>query len=631
MAYFLRRQIPAALALALCAAPASAQKSLGDLSLEELSRIEITSVSKSAEPLSGAPASIFVITNDDIRRSGATTLPEALRLAPNLQIARQTAGQYAISARGFNNGIGNKLLVLVDGRTIYTPLFSGVFWDQQDLVLEDVERIEVISGPGATVWGANAVNGVINVISRRAADTQGGLVALGAGSKSKDGALRWGGKLDFADGHYRVYAKGTSLESARLLNGTSARDGQSDGQLGFRTDWRSGTNGFTVQGDTYDMHTESRTGANGQIRATGTNLLGRWNGKIGSTDAQLQMYYDKIIRDDPVSWSQSTDLWDLDYQQGLTAGRHKLQWGGGYRYARDFARASRVGILQVSFNPPRQDLAWSNLYLQDEIKLRENLDLTVGMKYERNDYSGTEHLPSARLAWRLAPGRMLWAAASRAVRAPARLDREFVFRAPTINFTFINGGPYFRSEVANVVEAGYRAQPSQRLTYSVTVFHADYDRLRSGQAPLLGQPAVIENRMQGQTYGMETWGSFQATRDWRLSAGLNTLRGHFTLEPGSRDPTGPNALGNDPPYQAMVRSALNVTPTQQFDVTVRRVPSLAIPFIPAYTAVDLRYGWQARKDLELAFIARNLGDQSHPEFGATEFEPSYMIRATFRF
>lgn len=585
-------------------------------------------MSRTAEPLSGAPASVFVITGDDIHRSGATTLPEALRLAPNLQVARIDAGQYAISARGFNNSIGNKLLVLVDGRTIYTPLFSGVFWDQQDLVMEDIERIEVISGPGATLWGANAVNGVINVITRSARDTQGNLAALGAGTAGNDVVLRHGGKLA-NDGHYRIYGKAAQAETSRLANGSSALDQRQQGQAGFRADWGTAREGVTLQGDLYDMHSETRASGS-QARASGGNLLARMTRRLrNDSDLALQAYYDKTVRSDPSSFSQDTELWDVDARHAFSLGRHAIQWGGGYRYAHDSAAPGFAAPFQILFVPQRQDLSWYNIYAQDEVALRPDLDLTVGLKFERNDYTGTEHLPSARLAWRFAPGRLLWAAASRAVRAPARLDREFYFRLPPAT-PIINGGPGFRSEVANVVELGYRAQPSPRLSYSVTLFQADYERLRSGQPP----PAVIQNRMQGRTYGLEAWGSWQATRDWRLMAGTSTLREHFTIEPGSRDPTGPSALGNDPPYQTMLRSSLNVTPTQQFDATLRHVAELGIPAVPAYTALDLRYGWQVRRDLELALIGRNLLDHSHPEFGSlparAEFEPSVMVRATYR-
>ena len=629
----LSRLIPIVLACAATQASAQmllAAASLADMSLEELSNIEITSVSRNAEPLSGAPASIFVITGEDIHRSGATTLPEALRLAPNLQVARVDAAQYAISARGFNNSIGNKLLVLVDGRTVYTPLFSGVFWDQQDLVMEDIERIEVISGPGATIWGANAVNGVINVITRSSKDTQGNLAALGVGTQNNEALVRHGGELANG-GHFRIYGKAANVEDTRLANGTSSRDGQQHGQAGFRADWGTGGNAFTFQGDIYDTHSETRASGS-QLRTSGGNVLARLTRTLDAGDnVQVQAYFDKAVRADPSLFSQDTQLWDIDARHAFKLGEHRVQWGGGYRYANDSAAPGFSPPFQILFNPQRQDLSWYNIYAQDEIPLRPDVDLTLGLKFERNDYTGTEHLPSARLAWRLAPGRLLWASASRAVRAPARLDREFILRIPPAAINTINGGPGFVSEVANVVEFGYRSQPSSRLTYSVTFFHADYDRLRSGQP---GPGAMVENRMQGKTYGLESWGSWQATRDWRLMAGATTLREHFTIEPGSREPNGPKDLGNDPPYQTMLRSSLNVTPTQQFDLTVRRVPSLGSPFVPAYTALDLRYGWQVRRDLELALIGRNLLDHSHPEFGSlpgrAEFEPSAMVRATYR-
>jgi iron complex outermembrane receptor protein len=413
-----------------------------------------------------------------------------------------------------------------------------------------------------------------------------------------------------------VYAKSTREENSRTASGASLADGLERSQAGFRSDLRNGLDGFTVQGDLYDGHTDTRA-AFGQVRVSGANLLGRWTRSINDgSDVRVQAYYDKALREDFSSFQQDTDLFDVEAQYGVAVKRHRLQFGGGYREARDDSKPSPLGGGLIFFlQPQHQELSWANFYAQDEISLTGNLALTLGMKYERNDYTGWEHLPSARLAWTPSSGRLVWAAISRAVRAPARIDRELHLRfsaPPAAPFDFIAGGPNFVSEVANVIELGYREQLTRTVSYSVTLFHSDYDRLRSGRLP----PAVIENRIDGTNYGVEAWGAWQATTAWRLTGGFFTLRQHLGVEPGSNDPTGPSALGNDPEYQLSLRSAYNVTSNQQFDVMARHVAALPNPNVPAYTAVDARYAWQVRRGLELSLIAQDLFDKSHAEFGA---------------
>jgi iron complex outermembrane receptor protein len=610
-----------------------AGRDLADLSLEELSNIEVTSVSKRAESLSDAPASIFVITNDDIRRSGVRTLPQALRLAPNLQVARVSASSYAVSSRGFNNSIGNKLLVLIDGRTVYTPLFSGVFWDAQDVMLEDVERIEVISGPGATLWGANAVNGVINVITRTAQDTQGALAAVGGGNLDRSMAARYGGKLG-AGGAFRVYAKGFDLDNTERPGGVSALDGWKRGQVGFRTDWGDARRTFTVQGDAYRGKSESRP-LGGPIEISGTNLLARWTERFASgSDFRLQAYYDRSDREDRIGFQGDVDTFDIEFQHGIPLGDHRLLWGGGYRRAHDNVPDTLPTPLVLRFVPSSRTLDWQNIFVQDEIRLTQQLELTLGLKLENNDYTGWENLPSARLAWKAAPERLVWAAVSRAVRAPARLDRDFFLAFPLINFNFIQGGPYFQSEVARVFEIGYRAQPVPQLSYSITGFHTRYDRLRSGMLP----PAFIENRIEGFSNGIEAWATFQPTRTWRLSAGVSTLHQHLGVEPGSPDPTGPIALGNDPDHQWLLRSSWNIGGGHEFDLVLRRIGSLpqqppAAP-LPAYTAIDARWGWHVNRELELSLTLQNLLDPQHPEFNpapqSSQFGRAFFLKLVWR-
>lgn len=622
-----------------CSCPAfgaaDASGNLADLSIEELSNIEITSVSRHAERLSDAAASIYVITADDIRRSGATSLPEALRLAPNLQVARINTGQYAISARGFNNAIGNKLLVLIDGRTVYTPFFSGVNWDSQFVMLADVERIEVISGPGASLWGANAVNGVINVLTRPAGSTQGALAAAGAGNRELGGTARYGGKLENG-GAYRVYGMGFNRNNTRRGSTTPVADGWETAQAGFRMDWDNGPHGFTLQGDAYQGRSEN--GPLGPPKISGANLLARWSRELdGGDSVKVQAYYDHTRRDDPFVLRVEIDLFDVEFQHGFSLGeRHRLVWGGGYRFATDESEThfSAANFLPQGLIPASQILKWGNLFIQDEIALTPALELTLGFKVETNIYTGAEYLPNARLAWKPGAGQLLWGAVSRAVRAPARIDRDFRLwldlPGPAPLVPVIVGGPDFQSEVADVMELGYRAQPTSRFSYSVTAFLSKYDKLRSGMPP----PAVVQNMMEGVVTGLEAWGSYQVTRDWRLSAGMLQLRKDLHLAPGSRDPDGPAAQGDDPNFQWTLRSSHTLSASHELDFVVRHVGALPRPVVPAYTAVDARWGWKVNADLEASLTLQNLFYPGHPEFApggvnGSVMNASQMGRAAF--
>jgi iron complex outermembrane receptor protein len=582
-------------------------RDLADLTLEELANVEITSVSKKPERLLDASASVFVISSEDIRRSGATSLPEALRLAPNLQVAQVDARQYAISARGFNNTADNKLLVLIDGRSVYTPLFSGVFWDVQDVMLEDVERIEVISGPGGTLWGTNAVNGVINVITRQAKDTQGGLMSVGGGNTEAGAAVRYGGAFG-ENGHYRIYGKFFDRQDTSTANGNSRNDAWNKGQIGFRSDWGSAAQQFTLQGDTYSGDFDQTAPGTGSI--SGTNLLGRWGHQLdGGSSLRLQAYYDHTERTIPGTFGEKRDIYDLEFEHSLQAATaHAVVWGASYRYGVD--RVSNTAVL--AFLPADVNQQWASLFGQDEITLRPDLRLTLGARLERNDYTGNEFLPNARLAWNLSSNRLLWTAASRAVRAPSRIDRDF-FVPGQAPFLFA-GGSTFHSEVAKVFEVGYRAQPTAAVSYSVTVFHSIYDALRSIE-PTPSGSLMIDNKMEGTTNGIEMWGSYQALQNWRLSGGFTALRERLQLKPDSADPLGVSAEGNDPAHSWILRSTVDLSGAREFDVTVRRVSALPNPAVPAYVAVDVRLGWKPRNDLELSLTGRNLFDDGHPEFG----------------
>ena len=579
-----------------------------DLSLEELGSIDVTSVSKKSERLSDAAASIFVISGEDIRRAGVTSLSEALRLAPNLQVSRVDAADYAISARGFNSTAGNKLLVLIDGRSVYTPLFSGVFWDVQDVLLEDVERIEVISGPGATLWGANAVNGVINVITRSARGTQGGFVAPGAGNVEAGAAARYGAQLD-SGGHFRVYGKYFDRHNTERADGSEIRDGWDKGQVGFRADWDGASDSFTLQGDAYSGELEQA--APGTSEIAGLNLLARWSRTFADgSSLRLQGYYDRTERDIPGTFGEDLDILDFELQHSLQpAATHEVVWGGGYRYAND----SVANSASLAFIPADRSLNWANVFVQDAIALRDNLHLTLGAKVEHNAYSGYEFLPSARIAWKPAPERLIWSAVSRAVRAPSRIDRElFVPANPPFQ---IAGGPDFRSEVSNTFELGYRAQPISAISYSVTAFHSVHDHIRSVE-PVGGGVSVLGNKIEGKTSGVEAWGTYQAARAWRLSGGMVLLRQRLELKPDSASTQGVRAEGNDAKHRWMLRSLYEFTERHEFDIVVRHVAELPDPVVPAYTAVDARFGWKANRNFELSLTLQNIFDPSHPEFGA---------------
>jgi iron complex outermembrane recepter protein len=623
--------------------------SLADLSLEELSNIQITSVSKRAERLSDAAASVFVITADDIRRSGARRLADALRLAPNLEVAQVSDSGYAISARGFNNTAANKLLVLIDGRSVYTPLFSGVFWDAQDVMLEDVERIEVISGPGGTLWGVNAVNGVINVITRSARDTRGALLPAGSGNRDTDGALRYGAAAG-DDGAFRVYGMYFDQDHTKTASGAQVNDAWHKSQAGFRADWKIGADAFTVNGNGYvgsegqplpgTIALSGVTLPLGNISISGANLTTRWNRALqGGSDLTVQAYFDRTQRDVPPSFSETLDILDLQVQHSLRSiGMHTLVWGGEFRYGMDRVANATFQILTpprpfLGFVPPDVNQKWASLFTQDEMALREDLHLTAGARLERNDYTGTDFLPSLRLAWKAAPEHLLWSAASRAVRGPSRLDRDL--HVPSAAPFLLAGGSAVRSETANVYELGYRGQPAGNLSYSVTLYHADYDHLRSQELAPSRTFFIFSSQIRGQATGVETWATYQAAETWRLSAGLTAIRERLMLRPGGNDTADVIAQpGRDPTHTWMLRSSFDLPYRTELDAIVRRVSGLSFPTVPAYTAVDLRAGWRPRRELELSITGENLFSAGHGEFTdpatRTKFGQAAFFKVTCR-
>jgi iron complex outermembrane receptor protein len=593
-------------ACSLAAAQVQTAANLLDLSLEQLSNIVVSTVSGREEPLSRAPASVYVITAQDIRRSGALSLPEALRLAPNLQVARPDASQYAITARGFNSTLANKLLVLIDGRTVYSPLFSGTFWEAQDVLLEDVERIEVISGPGSTLWGANAVNGVINVITRGAAETQGTLLALGKGRTQQDAAMRHGARS--AGAAWRIYAKATRRDGTVLPSGTPTNDAADHAQAGFRADWGPRGDGFTLQGDLYG-------GELGPVvrEIGGANLLGRWTRDLGEgASLRAQAYYDRTLRHHTGIFKEVLDTLDFELQHALRRlGRHRFTWGLGLRYYRD--KVQNYGAF--AFTPPNRNLERHNVFVQDEIALGEGLDLTLGGKVESNSYTGAEFLPSARLAWQATRTQLVWTALSRAVRAPSRVDREFTQPG-------LLGGPNFESEISDVLEVGYRAQPTTRVTLSVTAFRHEHDRLLTQRVVPGG--VMYTNDREGRTAGIEAWGSYRAA-DWaRFEAGFVRQHQALRLKPGVVEVA---QAQRDPRGWWKLRAAFDLSAATELDFFVRHYDALPANTVQDYTAVDMRLAWRPRRKVELSLLVQNLLDPRHVEWSpGAELERGAYLR-----
>jgi iron complex outermembrane receptor protein len=629
---------------------------LKKLSFEELMAVEVTSVSRRGEKLSETASAIQVITGAEIARSGATVLPEALRLASNLNVAQQNPHDWNISARGFNTDLANKLLVLIDGRTVYTPLFSGVFWDQQDYLLEDIDRIEVISGPGGTLWGANAVNGVINVISKSARDTLGYFASAAAGDELRGlAAARYGATL--APGVYlRVYGKYLDYRPGVLATGATASNAWRMRRGGFRLDAENlPGHSFTLQGDIYGGDEGSTTG--GTSRVGGGNLLGRWSRQFTATsDATLQVYFDRthlalakasngfapagIFGDD-------LDTYDIDFQHRVAVGRrHRVVWGLGYRFMHDVVRNAPSLVLL----PERLDRELFSGFAQDEIAVGDAVSLVLGTKVEHNDYTGVEIEPNVRVRVTFSPDQIAWAAVSRAVRTPSRLDRDSsqpTLLAPPLPASILDGGPDFRSETLLAGEVGYRAAIGQTGSVSLAAFYHEYDHVRSTQPgpagpPSFGFPLVFHNDLEGETHGIELTCTWQPTPWWQLRGGYTLLREHLQVKPGRTDFS--NALNEtaDPQQQVSLRSAVDVTDRATIDAAFRWIDTLhnnngpTRGTVPSYAELDVRIAWRPTETLELSLVGQNLLHARHPEYGfpsATREEVERAIhgRITWRF
>jgi iron complex outermembrane receptor protein len=589
---------------------------LPEMSLEELGRIPVTSVSRAPEPLSDAPAAIYVITQEDIHRAGVSTLAEALRLAPNLLVTQYGSSNYVVAARGFGGrpdaqSFSNKLLLLIDGRSVYSPLFSGIYLDTQDVLARDINRIEVISGPGATLWGANAVNGVVNVITQPAWLTEGPSVTAAAGTLQRELTAQYGGRTS-RDSAYRIYAKAFQRDAMELPDGDSAEDGWHRGQAGFRIDFTLPQARATLQGDVYAGEND-KVGPGAQS-LSGANLLGRWEKQLQGASFHIQSYLDHVERGAPVDGARFTvDTFDLEAQHSLQWGaRQQLVWGAGARvYHYDIANTA-----SLQFDPAEHTLHIWNLFAQDTITLLPTLKLALGVKLEHNSYSGWEPQPDARLSWRAGSATMLWAAASRAVRAPTPFDTDVV---EIVNdAVLLQGNPAFRSEDVIAYEAGVRSALSPALSLSTSVFFNKYDELRTVE--LSDTPDFLplrwDNLMAGHAYGITTWATWQVTGSWRLSPGFTLLRKRLHQKQGASGILGVGQSGNDPQGHALLNSALDLGRNQTLDISLRHVGRLPDPALPAYTELSARFARRLSASWELSISGRNLLHERHLEYPA---------------
>ena len=618
-----------ALAVNLLAPPAHAQSvntDIRQLSIEELANVEITSVSRRPEPLADAPAAIFVISAEDIRRSGAINLPEALRLAPNLEVARINGFSYTISARGFNStSSANKLLVLVDGRSVYSPLASTVFWENLDVPLADVARIEVISGPGSTLYGANAVNGVINIVTKDAGETQGALLDAVAGTSDTKVMARYG-FAPWDGGSLRLYGQVSHANSTSPLSTLDvSRTAWARNQAGFRLDQKLDADNLTLQGDVFansEPATESK-------RNRGYNLHGRWSHALKSgSSLEMQVYNDENTQIVPGQLREQLDTFDLQVQHNTALWwNDTFIWGGEYRHSKEAIYSSTV-----FFANPVTHLDIENLFAQDSFRLFENLRVTTGIKIENSSYSNVEFMPDLRFTWAVADNHMLWASVSRAVRTPSKIDREL--ESPGV----LLPSPRFHSEKLTAYEAGYRGQPLVDLSLSVSLYYNLYDDLRTTfYQPVTIMPLQLRNGITGDNYGAEAWAKYALTDWWRLSLGANWLQRTEKLKPGRRDMTFGQSLGQDPPYQAQLRSEMNLLEDWEFDSALRSIGHVKARdattgntkvLVGAYTEMDVRVGWHATKTTEISLQGFNLLHARHLEFNdPSGYPPQYVPRA----
>jgi iron complex outermembrane receptor protein len=630
---------------------------LFEMSIEELGQISVVSMARRAEELTESAAAVYVITAEEIRRSGARTIPDALRLAPGVEVARNGTSSWTISMRGFNSDLSNKLLVLIDGRSVYSPLYAGVFWDAQDTLLADIDRIEVIAGPGGTIWGTNAVNGVINIITRSAADTHGFYAETGGG-RGEEGfaALRYGGAIgESVDA--RVYVKHFERDNSSLSDGADVRDEWRGSQAGFNLRWEATDNDtVTLRGDVYDSEQDVLTRGDftigtlpdedvpGAVDVEGHNIVGRWRRTLaGGGGTRLQVYFDHTDRRIPGSFDEKRDTYDVDYQHDLTAyGRHRLTWGTGLRVTSD----ELDNTLFASFLPPeRTDRTWT-AFVQDRIAFRgEAVLLTVGSKFESNDYTGFEHQPSARVAWTVDTRQSIWGAVSRAVRTPARLNSDLRLFAPITDlpppfYVNVNGDPAFESEELLAIEGGYRLLVTDALSFDVAVFDNEYDELQTTEfisqtvetdpVPHTLLTARIGNGMQGETYGGTAALTWQSTERWRLRFHYSRLEMDLRLKPGSSDTGALDIAGNSPKHQLAFHGVGELRNGLGIYAGARYVDALPNLGIPRHLTVDVSLGWSPTEKLSTSLTVRSLNDTRHVEYGPLAIDRSVFLSLAWR-
>lgn len=637
--------LPLALLLTVPAWPQQKPLDLTQQSIEDLMKIEVTSVSKKEQKLSQVAAAIFVITQQDIGRSGATNIPDLLRMVPGLDVAQINSNTWAISARGFNLQFENKLLVLIDGRAVYTPNFGGVYWDTQDVPLEDIDRIEVIRGPGGTVWGENAVNGVINVITKKAADTQGGLLTGGGGTLEQGfGTMQYGGKIK-GDTSYRIFTKYENEDHLPDLNGQNAQDGWHLLHGGFRSDtsW-SKNDSLTIQGDLYEgsegatiVHSIISPPENVEVQRlanlSGGNVEARWNHTFSSrSDTTLQFYFDRYRRAGP-EHEEVRNTADFDFQHHLVLGaRQDLIWGVGYRHTED----NTVGTIDDTFVPAGKAAQLFNAFVQDQITLKPGrIFLYLGTKLGKGYFTGFDYEPSARLAWTLSNRHTLWAAVSRASRTPTRRDLGLdaaLAPLPGPALVVLLGNPNFKSEHVLAYELGYRAQPRDRVSIDVAAFLSVYRGLESTEQlpsffdansvpPLLVLPNSFANQMHGTTEGVEISLNWKVMDRWTLSPGYSFLEMHLHTDPTSLDTTSAaDAQGSNPNHQAQLRSRVELPRHFSWDINAYFVGSLPAQSIPSYTRLDTQLTWQPGERLQLSLVGQNLLKDHHLEFNDMFFQ-----------